>query len=156
MIILVDDDAFINHNNEKTAMFTPSAAALLGFIAWTLILLLVMEGVRTQLVMSGKVPANAFQPDNANLSPFMQRLTRAHANCLEGLPIFGGLLLVGIVTGNSAITDPLAYVFLACRVFQSSVHLASVSPAAVTVRFAAFAIQMVIGAYWTIRLVAAM
>ena len=28
-------------------------------------------------------------PDNANLSPFMQRLARTHANCLEGLPIVG-------------------------------------------------------------------
>ena len=133
-------------------MTTPSIIALTGFIAWALLLLVLMEVIRSQLVLRGKVPANGFTPDNASLSPFMQRLTRAHANCVEGLPIFGGLLLVAVVTGHSSLTDPLAYVFLACRVFQSLVHLASLSPAAVTVRFTAFAAQMTIGVYWAFRL----
>jgi len=133
-------------------MSTPSAIAFTSFIAWTLLLLVLMEAVRSQLVLRGKVPANGFTPDNANLSPFMQRLARAHANCLEGLPIFGGLLLVAIATGRSSITDPLAYVFLASRVFQSLVHLTSLSPAAVAVRFTAFAAQMGIGVYWAFRL----
>lgn len=135
-------------------MITPSSFALVGFIAWTLLLLVLMELIRTQLVLRHKVAANGFTPDNAGLSPFMQRLARAHANCLEGFPIFGGLLLVAIATGRSPVTDPLAYVFLACRVFQSLVHLASVSAAAVTVRFAAFAVQMAIAVYWTFRLLA--
>jgi len=68
-----------------------TAFALIGFIAWTLFLLVLMETIRTYLVVTGRVPANGFTPDNGNLSPFMQRLARAHANCLEGLPIFGGL-----------------------------------------------------------------
>lgn len=135
-------------------MITPSSFALVGFIAWTLLLLVLMELIRTQLVLRHKVAANGFTPDNAGLSPFMQRLARAHANCLEGFPIFGGLLLVAIATGRSPVTDPLAYVFLACRVFQSLVHLASVSATAVTVRFAAFAVQMAIAVYWTFRLLA--
>ena len=81
---------------------TPSAFALTGFVAWTLVLLLVMEAVRTVQVMTGKVAANAFVPDNANLSPFMQRLARAHANCLESLPVVGVLLLAAMVTGKTA------------------------------------------------------
>ncbi|HUH31610.1 MAG TPA: MAPEG family protein [Rhodanobacter sp.] len=125
---------------------------MIGFIAWALLLLVLMEVIRSQLVLRGKVPANGFTPDNTGLSPFMQRLARAHANCVEGLPIFGGLLLVAIVTGRSSITDSLAYVFVACRVFQSLVHLASLSPTAVTVRFTAFAAQMAIGVYWAFRL----
>jgi uncharacterized MAPEG superfamily protein len=129
-------------------MTTSSTVALIGFITWALLLLVLMEVIRSQLVLRGKVPANGFAPDNTGLSPFMQRLARAHANCVEGLPIFGGLLLVAIATGRSSITDPLAYVFLACRVFQSLVHLASLSPTAVTVRFTAFAAQMAIGVYW--------
>ncbi|HZZ80309.1 MAG TPA: MAPEG family protein [Gemmataceae bacterium] len=129
-------------------MSSPSAIALVAFIAWTLLLLTLMEVIRTQLVLRRKVPANGFTPDNANLSPFMQRLARAHANCLENLPIFGGLLLIAIATGNTSVTDPLAYVFFGARVFQSLVHLASVSALAVTIRFAAFAVQMAIGLYW--------
>lgn len=126
--------------------------ALTGFIAWTLVLLLWMEALRSYRVMTGQVPANGFRPDNANLSPFMQRLARAHANCLEGLPIFGGLMLVAEVAGRTGITDPLAGVLLAARVVQSSIHLAGLSPTAVTLRFAAFAVQMGIGAWWAVRL----
>jgi len=133
-------------------MTSPSAIALTGFISWTLLLLVLMEVIRSQLVLRGKVAANAFTADNAGLSPFMQRLARAHANCLEGLPLFGGLLLVAIAIDRTALTDSLAYVLLASRVFQSLVHLASVSAAAVTLRFTAFAVQMGIGVYWAFLL----
>jgi uncharacterized MAPEG superfamily protein len=136
-------------------MSSPSAIALTAFVAWTLLLLTLMEAIRTQLVLRGKVPANGFTPDNANLSPFMQRLARAHANCLENLPIFGGLLLIAIATGSTSVTDPLAYLLLGARVFQSLVHLVSVSALAVTIRFTAFAVQMAIGLYWTFGLLAA-
>ncbi|MFW5331215.1 MAPEG family protein [Hydrogenophaga sp. ZJX-1] len=131
---------------------SPSLLALLGFIAWTLLLLVIMETIRSRLVLTGAVAANGFQPDNANLSPFMQRLARAHANCLEGLPVFGGLLLLAAVAGRTAVTDPLAWVLLGARVVQSLIHLASTSPAAVTARFTAFAVQMGIAVYWVVRL----
>jgi uncharacterized MAPEG superfamily protein len=133
---------------------TPTLAALTGFIAWTLFLLVVMEAIRSKMVVTKEVPANGFRPDNANLSPFMQRLARAHANCLEGLPIFGGLMLVAVVSGKSSLTDPLAFVLLGARIVQSSIHLASLSPAAVTFRFSAFAVQMGIGVYWAFLLLA--
>jgi uncharacterized MAPEG superfamily protein len=135
-------------------MTSPSSIALTGFITWALLLLVLMEVIRAQLVLRGKVPANGFTPDNAALSPFMQRLARAHANCVESLPVFGGLLLVAIATNRSSITDPLAYLFLGSRVFQSLVHLASLSPTAVTIRFTAFAMQMAIGLYWAFMLLA--
>ena len=128
--------------------------ALTGFVSWTLLLLVLMEGIRTKLVATKAVQPNGFTPDNANLSPFMQRLARAHANCLEGLPVFGGLMLIALVAGKPAITDPLAYALLAARIFQSVVHLWSTAPVAVTLRFSAFAVQMAIGAYWAARLLA--
>ncbi len=130
----------------------PTLQALAGFIAWTLALLVLMEAIRTWMVMSKQVPANGFQPDNGNLSPFMQRLARAHANCLEGLPIFGGLMLVAVAADRTAVTDPLAFVLLGARIVQSLIHLASLSPAAVSARFTAFAVQMAIAIWWVIRL----
>lgn len=133
---------------------TATLAALTGFVAWSLALLVLMEAIRSWLVITKAVPANGFRPDNSNLSPFMQRLARAHANCLEGLPIFGGLMLVAVVAGQSAVTDPLAYVLLAARVLQSTIHLLSVSASAVTLRFTAFALQMGIGVYWAALLLA--
>ncbi len=130
-----------------------TAFALIGFIAWTLFLLLLMETIRTYLVVTGRVPANGFTPDNGNLSPFMQRLARAHANCLEGLPIFGGLLIFALLLDKTEITDLLAPWLLAARVVQSVIHLVSTSAAAVSLRFTAFAVQMAIGLYWVFRLI---
>lgn len=130
-------------------MNSATVTALTAFIAWALALLLWMEIIRSKLVLSKQVPANAFVPDNANLSPFMQRLARAHANCLEGLPIFGGLMLVAIATSRTSLTDPLAYLLLAARIAQSTIHLASTSAIAVTLRFCAFAVQLGIATWWS-------
>ncbi len=131
---------------------SPTLLSLLGFVAWTLFLLLLMEAVRVKLVASGQVAANGFNPENSNLSPFMQRLSRAHANCLENLAPLGALMLLAVVAGKSAVTDPLAYVLLGARIVQSSVHLASTSVAAVNARFATFAVQVGIAVYWVVSL----
>jgi len=126
--------------------------ALLGFTAWALALLVVMEAIRAKLVLTKEIAANGFNPENSNLSPFMQRLARAHANCLEGLPIFGGMMVVALLAGQSSLTDPLAFTLLGARIVQSCIHLASTSSAAVTARFSAFSVQMVIAVYWAARL----
>jgi uncharacterized MAPEG superfamily protein len=133
---------------------SPTLIAVTGFVAWSLFLLVLMEIIRSKMVVTRRIAANGFVPDNSNLSPFMQRLARAHANCLEGLPIFGGLMIVATLSGKSALTDSLAYPFLAARIGQSLVHLASVSSAAVIVRFSLFSVQMAIGLYWAFRLLA--
>lgn len=137
-------------------MNSPTIIAFVGFIAWSLVLLVLMEVVRSKLVLAKEVAPNGFNPENSNLSPFMQRLTRAHANCLEGIPLFGGLMLAAVVTSNAHITDPLAYVFLGARIVQSLIHVASLSSVAVTMRFSAFAVQMCIGVYWCYQLLSVM
>jgi uncharacterized MAPEG superfamily protein len=131
---------------------TNTGDALTGFVSWALFLLVVMEIIRTYLVVTREVAANAFTPDNSGLSPFMQRLARAHANCIEGLPIFGGLLAIAIMTSRTDVTDPLALWFLGARIVQSIIHLVSTSPIAVSLRFTAFAVQLVIGVYWSWKL----
>jgi uncharacterized MAPEG superfamily protein len=133
-----------------------SLIVLAAFIAWALLLLVVMEVIRSALVVRGKVAANGFTPDNAGLSPFMQRLARAHANCVEGLPIFGGLLLIAVVADLAHLTDPMAHVFLIARIVQSVIHLISISPVAVTLRFSAFAVQLIIAVYWASALLMAL
>jgi uncharacterized MAPEG superfamily protein len=130
-----------------------SALVLALFIAWTLLLLVVMEVLRSHLVVTGRLRSNEFDPENSKLSPFMQRLARAHANCLEGLPVFGGLLVVALIAGRSDVTDPLAPWLLVARIVQSGIHLASTSVAAVNARFTAFAVQMAIAIYWAWALI---
>lgn len=125
-----------------------SALVLALFISWTLALLVLMEVLRSHRVLTGRSRSNEFDPENSKLSPFMQRLARAHANCLEGLPVFGGLLLLALATGRTEVTDPWAPWLLAARIVQSSIHLASLSVIAVNARFTAFAVQVAIAIYW--------
>lgn len=131
---------------------TASVFALTAFTAWALFLLILMEVLRCRLIMIGAIGATEFRPDNSNLSPFMQRLARAHANCVESLPILGGILLLAILTDKTAITDPLAHLFLAARIVQSCAHLVSLSTPAAYLRFSAFSVQMGLASYWAVRL----
>lgn len=133
-------------------MNNASAVVLIGLTLWTLLLLILMEALRTRYVLTKVVPANEFRPDNSNLSPFMQRLARAHANCIESLPIFGILLILALLTNRAGITNPLAPWLLAARLVQSCVHLISLSATAVNVRFVAFAVQIGIAVYWAFAL----
>jgi uncharacterized MAPEG superfamily protein len=126
-----------------------STISLTLLIAWTLALLILMEVLRSRLVLTGRMAGRELRPDNANLSPFMQRLARAHANCIEGLPVFGGLLAVAIMTDRTDVTNGLAYVLVAARVIQSTIHLISTSETAVTLRFLVFVVQLAIAVYWT-------
>ena len=129
-------------------MSSPTVFALTAFISWALALLILMEILRTKLVLAKKAVVASFVPDNSNLSPFMQRLARAHANCIEGIPVFGGLMLVAIATDRASVTDSLALVLLAARITQSLIHLSSSSSTAINLRFLAFAVQVGIAVYW--------
>lgn len=131
---------------------SPSALALVGYAAWTLLLAIVILSHRTLLVFAKKRPANSFSPGGEDVSPFSARLCRAHANCYENLPIFGALILLALVTDHAAITDPLARWVLVARVAQSSVHLVSTSEIAVTVRGTLYWLQLGVLAYWVVQL----
>ena len=125
-----------------------SAFVLTALIAWTLFLVILMEMLRTRYLLTRTVAANEFRPDNSNLPPYMQRLARAHANCVEGFPIIGGLLVVALLTHQTGVTDALAPYLLAARLIQSSIHAASTNVLASWLRFIAFAVQMAIAVYW--------
>ncbi len=131
---------------------TPTAVALLGFVAWTILLVLMLAVVRTGLVFAGKKKSNEFKPSGEDLAGFGARLTRAHSNCYENLPIAGAVLLYAIATSQTAITDQLAMAFLGARVLQSLTHLASTSRPAVLVRFAFFVVQVLILFFWLLKL----
>jgi len=135
-------------------MQNASAFVLTALIAWTLFLLVLMEGLRVRFLVTKTVAANEFRPDNSNLPPFMQRLARAHANCIESFPIIGGLLVVALLTNRAGVTDALAPWLLLARLLQSSIHLVSTSVLAANLRFLAFAIQMAIAVYWLWELLA--
>jgi len=129
-------------------MQTTSALVLTGFIAWTMFLLILMEVLRCGFLVTRTVGPSDFKPDNSNLPPFMQRLARAHANCIESFPIIGGLLIVALLTDQAGVTDGLAPWLLAARLVQSTIHMISINVIAANLRFMAFVVQIVIAVYW--------
>lgn len=132
---------------------TATACALLGLVAWALVLVFLLVNQRGLMVLTGKMKVNAFAPDGSNTpSDFGQRLVRVHANCLENLPLQAAVLLYAIAAGQTALTDPLAGLLLGARLFQSAMHLISTSPLFVWLRFAGFFIQLGILAYWLLLL----
>jgi uncharacterized MAPEG superfamily protein len=131
----------------------PTIAALLAYVAWTMVLLFMLAYVRVSLTLMGKRQANSFDPTGIDVSPFTNRLCRAHANCYESFPILGGLLLLAIATDNTAITDGLAYYLVAARVLQSATQLVSSSNMAVQLRFAFFVAQLGIALWWMLQFI---
>ena len=56
--------------------------ALLGFIAWTLLLLVLMEAIRSWLVLSGAEPANGFNPELLEKAGFgVGNFGNIHCHC---------------------------------------------------------------------------
>jgi len=131
---------------------SPSATALVGFAAWTLLLVLMIGVYRASLVLTGKRAPNQFDPGGADVGEFSRRLCRAHANCYENLPIFAALIAVALLTDRTGATDGLAMWFLGARIGQSIVHLASTSNVAVNLRFALYLSQWLIMAVMAVRL----
>jgi len=129
---------------------TPSFAALLGFVAWTLLLLgltIVHRGVQ---VLAMRRRADAWTRGRAvEDPPIVKRLGDAHANCLEMLPLFAAVILVAVVAGHAAVTDGLAAWFLAARIGQSTSHVIAVNHWMIfLVRFPLFLVQVAILAWW--------
>lgn len=133
-----------------------SLLAVLLYATWTLLLLGGIALLRVSVSLAGKRAVNAFAVSGEDVSPFSARLCRAHANCYENLPIFAGLVLTAVVSGNAAITAPLALWAVVARVGQSTVHLLSTSIGAVQLRFVFFLVQWLIQAWWAVYLIGAL
>ena len=126
---------------------TATTCALLGFIAWSILLTFALVGVRAAATLKGKA-LNTFSATGADLDDFGLRVTRAHGNSVENLAIVACLLLYAISTDQTAITNGLAAVVFGARVVQSIVHIASGSVSAVVLRATAFTVQNVISVMW--------
>jgi uncharacterized MAPEG superfamily protein len=124
-----------------------SAIAVLGLVAWSVVLTGVLLGIRIAAIAGGK-PMNQFDPSGKDCAPFGYRVTRAHGNSLENLAVNVAPMLYAIASGHAALTDPLANVVLGARIAQSLVHIASSSSAAVLLRGSFFGVQMGIALYW--------
>ena len=119
---------------------------LLGFATWTVLLLMATVGVyRWGKILFARAPIASFRSDQLEGEDWYRRGTRAHANCVENLPVFGAIVLVISAIG---VTGPavnyLCTIVLIARVSQSLVHVSHAqTDAFVAVRFSFFCVQLV-------------
>ncbi|MDQ0123199.1 putative MAPEG superfamily protein [Pseudomonas lini] len=119
---------------------------LLGFTSWTLLLLMATVGVyRWVRILFSKVPIGSFRSDQLEGEDWYRRGTRAHANCVENLPVLGAIVLVISALGvDGPAVSFLSIIVLVARVCQSLVHVCHVqTDAFVAVRFGFYCVQLV-------------
>jgi len=119
---------------------------LLGFAAWTLALLMATVGVyRWGLILFAKAGIASFPPEAREGAGWYQRGTRAHANCIENLPVFGAVVyLITAIGLEGPIVNALCIATLAARIVQSCVHIShEQTNAFVAVRFSFYSVQLV-------------
>jgi len=119
---------------------------LLLFALWTLLTLFCCVGVyRWSRILTGKASIRQWRADEIQGAEWYRRAIRAHANCIENLPVYGAIVIAIVATGaKSPILDWAAIVLIICRVCQTVVHV-SLDPTefASTLRFTFFAAQAV-------------
>jgi len=119
---------------------------LLGFASWTLLLLMATVGVyRWGNILFAKAAIASFPHDAPEGAGWYQRGTRAHANCIENLPVFGAIVyLITAIGLEGPLVDALCIATLAARIVQSCVHISHVQTNAfVAVRFSFYSVQLV-------------
>ena len=127
--------------------------ALIGFTAWTLLLVLLVFAYRGARFLAGK-PINSW-PRGARLvsdAPMVQRLENAHANCLENLPVFAVIVLAAAALGRLGAVDALAPFVLYARIGQSAAHLWDTGVLQVLVRAGFWGAQLALFVVMLLRL----
>ncbi len=129
--------------------------ALLGFTAWTVLLVLLVFAYRGGRFLAGTPinnwPRGAKPADDA---PLVKRIEDAHANCLENLPVFAVIVLSAAALDKLAAVDALAPWVLAARIGQTAAHLWGTGPLQVLVRASFWALQLALFVWMLVRLLA--
>ncbi len=118
---------------------------LLGFATWTVLLLMATVGVyRWTNILWRRAPIASFRSDQLEGDDWYRRGTRAHANCVENLPVFCAVVLVISAVGVTGFAvNYLCVIILITRVCQSLVHVSHAqTDAFVAVRFSFFCVQL--------------
>lgn len=126
--------------------------ALLGYVGLTIVLVLSVVTYRIIYIAGGK-PADSWARNRPPSDPdVIQRMSHAHLNCLENLPLYGGVVLAAVASNQLAVVDPMAGWFLAARIAQTVTHVIQVSHWFVLIRGTFWTIQMLLLIYWVLAL----
>ena len=117
--------------------------ALLGFAAWTVLLIACVFLYRGVKFLGG-TPINHWprQAKPMDDMALVRRMEDAHANCLENLPVFAVIVLVAAAMGRLDAIAALAPFVLYARVGQTMVHLLGVGKTHVLVRATFWSVQL--------------
>ena len=96
-------------------------------------------------ILTGRASVSGFPSDQVEGEDWYRRSMRAHANCVENLPVFGAIVLALYVAGvGGRAVDVLSVFVLVSRVVQSLVHVSHVqTDGFVAVRFSLLSVQLV-------------
>ena len=118
---------------------------LLGFAAWTLATLLATVGIyRWSRILSGRARISQWRAGEQQGSEWYCRAMRAHANCVENLPVYGAVVLCATAAQVSdGVLNLLAPILLAARILQTVTHLSfRQTDRVVSLRFTFFFVQL--------------
>lgn len=118
---------------------------LLAFALWTLLIPLGVVAVyRFGRIFAGTARINAFPADDVRGPDWYRRAMRAHANCVENLPVYAAVVYaLSRAHVASPQIDALAVAVIGFRVAQTLVHLAAEQSApVVSVRFGCYLAQL--------------
>jgi uncharacterized MAPEG superfamily protein len=121
-----------------------SMQALLGFTAWTLLLVLIVFSWRgVAILLQGRKADSWTRGQQTAEDPtLVRRIEHAHANCLENLPLFAVIVLAAAAMNKSAVTDHWAMYVLYARVAQSVTHMIGISHWLVMLRATFWSVQL--------------
>jgi uncharacterized MAPEG superfamily protein len=127
--------------------------ALLGFAAWTVLLVSGVFLYRGLRFVTG-TPINSWPrgAKPASDSPLVKRLEDAHANSLENLPVFAAIVLGAAAMGRLEVIAALAPWVLYARVGQTLAHLSGVGQINVLVRATFWAAQLGLMVWMLVKL----
>ncbi|MES0873956.1 MAPEG family protein [Sinimarinibacterium thermocellulolyticum] len=127
--------------------------AVLLYILWMIVLLLIYAGPRIPQALLGAKPIDSWERNKAPVDPpFLQRAKNAHLNCIENLPLFVGVVAVAALMDQIAIADGVAAYVLYARVAQSVMHISGTSFIQILLRATFFLIQIALIGYIAVKL----
>lgn len=108
--------------NEMTAPLW----GLVIFILWTIAIALLLLVVRIRHLATGGSIKDFGTPNDASL---LWRLYRVHANLVENLPLYLGVVFLLTVQGASGTgIDILIGIYITFRILHSMIHIAGLDP----------------------------
>ena len=118
--------------------------SLVGFSVWTAFIMAVGVGThRWSHILFGSARLSDFPGDMPHGPDRYRRIVRAHANCIENLPIFTALVMTASALDyRSELFDALCLAVILARVTQTTIHIASGTDRAIAFRFTFFTVQL--------------